>query len=90
MILFVVESNITLYAHWTYNMCKVTFDTRGGTCIDSRLVEYGSTFGEACEGAYTEKENHEFLNWELEDDIEIDEEEAISGDVTLYASWIQK
>ena len=38
--------SVTLYAHWTNNVCTITFDANGGSCVTtSREINCGATIG---------------------------------------------
>ena len=53
-------AEVTLYAVWTANTYKVTFDPNGGTAVTEQTVAYG---GKVSEPAQPTKEGHTFLGW---------------------------
>ena len=64
----------------------VSFDTMGGTTIQSQVVEYGSKATKPQDPTY---EGHKFMGWSqsttaIED---VDFEAAITGNITYYAVW---
>ena len=83
------DTNHRLYAHWSANVYKVTFDANGGEVEeDSREVTYGEKYGElpvptladhAFEGWWTEKIGGERITAETKVEI--------TSDQTLYAHW---
>ena len=85
-----VTGNITLVADWTAtkNTYTVTFDSNGGTAIDSETVEYGLTFSEpsAPEKQATAEYTYTFNGWLL-DGVAYDFATEVTGNITLVADW---
>ena len=84
-----VTVNITLYAKWNINTYTVTFRSNGGTAVPAQVVESGEMVtpvvstrtNMTLEGWYT---NETFTNkWYFATDV-------VSGDITLYAKWIDE
>ena len=61
----------------------VTFDSDGGTAVDSQVVEIN---GYAVKPINPEKNGYIFLGWYL-DDVEYDFNTAITKNITLTAKW---
>ena len=79
----------TLYAHWTINRYKVTFNAMGGTCSKTeQYVTYGNTYGSLPE---PKKDNCTFEGWYTEaeggDRITDKSDVTITAPQTLYAHW---
>jgi uncharacterized repeat protein (TIGR02543 family) len=80
-------ANVVLYAVWWPNAYAVSFDTRGGTPIETQNIFYGSKAkapkspvrdGCVFTGWYKDPECHKPWNFA---------NEKVMGDVTLYAKW---
>lgn len=79
--------NVTLYANWAINNYTVTFDSQGGSKVDSLTLRYNSTI------PFPEppvKMGYKFDGWYKEPgcinpwDILLG---TVSSDITLYAKW---
>ena len=85
-----VTGNITLVADWTAtkNTYTVTFDSTGGTAVDSQTVEYGLTFAEptAPTKSATAEFTYTFNGWLL-DGVAYDFDMLVTGNITLVADW---
>lgn len=77
-----VISNITLVAKWNINKLSIKFDSNGGSKIESKQINYGSTISLPS----IEREGYDFLGWTL-DGVIITEETQIKKDITLKALW---
>ncbi len=86
-----ITSNQTLYAHWTANKYKVTFDANGGNvAITSKDITYASTYGML---PIPERDGYTFKGWftaktngtEISDSTTVN----ISSAQTLYAQWTE-
>ena len=82
----------TLYAHWTADGYKVTFDANGGTTpTASKTVTYGSNYGTL---PTPNRDYYKFLGWytsasggtKITDSTTV----SINKAQTLYAQWEQK
>ena len=97
-----VNANITLYAKWTESECEVTFDSDGGSAVDTQEVNYGSR---AIFPAIPTKDGYTFEMWRVRKEVdtgEVDENQnpimatvyeeydfstPVKEDITLYALW---
>lgn len=97
-----VNANITLYAKWTESKCEVTFDSDGGSAVDTQEVNYGSR---AIFPAIPTKDGYTFEMWRVSKEVdtgEVDENQnpimatvyeeydfstPVKEDITLYALW---
>ncbi len=84
----VVTKNITLYAKWTINTYTVTFNTDGGSAVDSQTVNYNST---ATKPTAPIKEGYTFAGWytDTECTVEYNFSGVVTENITLYAKWIE-
>ncbi len=82
------DANHTLYAHWTANNYKVTFDTDGGSAAAELTVTYDDTYGAlpkttragyTFDGWFTAKDGGE----QVKDTTTV----TTAEDHTLYAHW---
>jgi len=64
----------------------VSFDTMGGSLVNSITLKAGSVLGDIKE---PEKDGYLFVNW-LKDGILFDKNSPITEDMTLTASWTEK
>jgi len=81
-----ITSNLTLYAKWELADYTVTFETNGGTEVNSREVKHGSKLPQVMNPF---KENYTFVGWFVDEDLteEFDFDTEIYEDMTLYAKW---
>lgn len=80
-----VNAPVTLYAQWA-EAHKVTFDTTGGSAVDTQLVGDGEA---ASMPAAPTREGYTFARWSASesDDTAYDFSTPVTADVTLYAQW---
>lgn len=80
-----VNAPVTLYAQWA-EAHKVTFDTTGGSAIDTQLVGDGEI---ASTPAAPIREGYTFAGWSTSksDGAVYDFSTPVTTDVTLYAQW---
>ena len=78
-----ITQNTTVYAHWTAIIYTVTFDSAGGTAVESQQVAYGST---ATEPEEPTRSSYTFVGWLL-DGARFSFATPITGDITLVADW---
>ena len=80
-----VNAPVTLYAQWA-EAHKVTFDTTGGSAIDTQLVGDGEI---ASTPAAPIREGYTFAGWSTSksDGAAYDFSTPVTTDVTLYAQW---
>lgn len=78
--------NVELYASWERIMYTVTFNSRGGTAIDSESIGSGSKLSEPEEPT---KLDLVFSGWYVDEDMMIayDFEANVVSNLTLYAYW---
>ena len=81
-----VTGNMTLYAKWTINTYTVSFDSLGGSSIDTKTADYNTTI--------TKPENptkmeYTFGGWYTDYDCTkaYDFAAPVTGDLTLIAKW---
>lgn len=81
--------SLVLNAKWDANEYTVTFESSGGTDVDSQTVSYGEL---VTEPAAPTKRGGVFAGWYTDDafgnpwDFEKD---TVSGDMTLFAKWTE-
>ena len=82
-----VKADVTIYAKWTINSYKVTFDTNGGSKVSGQSVEWNKLAAKP----ETEpvKEGYTFGGWYTDKDCktEYDFATPVKADVTIYAKW---
>lgn len=81
------ESNHTLYAHWSANEYRVTFDPNGGSVIPAfKSVEYKATYGSL---PTPTKAGYTFTGWRDKNGNSITASSTVTeaSDHTLYARW---
>lgn len=77
-------ASVTLYAHWSQiAQYKVTFNTNGGTTVDTKTCDAGS---EITLPSVT-KPNSSFIGWFTSTGVEVKSPYRVVGDITLYAHW---
>ena len=78
--------SITLYAHWIPKVITVSFDTAGGTQVQSVRITFGDTYGNL---PVTTKEGYNLSGWYLPDGSSVSgsTEVTIGEDHTLTAHW---
>ena len=83
-----ITGSKSLSAKWT-PAYTVTFDTNGGSKIDSQVIKTGGKATKPADPTRGEGENaRTFINWYKVDGTEFDfENTEITDDITLYAKW---
>lgn len=83
---FSPESSITLYAKWILNQYTITFDTNGGSSIESITQDYNSSITKPADPV---KEGYIFLDWYMDSALTTPYvfDTMPSLDMTLYAHW---
>ena len=77
-------ATVTLYAVWQVNSYTVTFNTDGGSAVQSLTVVYN---GKATKPASDpEKVGYTFKGW-FEGEVEYDFDNAVTADIELTAKW---
>ena len=83
-----VNSDKTLYAKWEKIGYTVTFNSNGGTAVESQFVEPGSTITKPTDP--TKSGGYEFDGWYKESSLTNAwnfETDTITGDTIVYAKW---
>lgn len=78
----IITKDIVLVAKWD-NIYQITFNTNGGSNINTKYVEEGSFVSKPFD---PKKENAIFDGWYLNDEL-YDFEKPISDNITLVARW---
>ena len=78
-----VTGALTLYAKWSAKEITVTFDSNGGSYVESQVIGYGDR---AVFPEIPVKENAVFVMWEKAES-EFDFADELTEDITLYAKW---
>jgi len=87
----VVTADVTLYAKWISDSSPsftVTFDSQGGSAVQSQIVEDGGT---ATQPANPTQDGFTFAGWFKEaacTNVWSFANDAVTADVTLFAKWI--
>jgi len=78
--------NVTITAQWTINQYTITFDTDGGSAVDSITQDYGTAVEAPAAPAKT---GYTFAGWKTEDDADFTFSGYTMGaeDITLTAKW---
>ncbi len=78
---------VFVYAVATADGFTVSFDSNGGTDVESFQVEYG-VYGEIT--AVPTREGYTFGGWYIDESLseQYDPEGTIESDITLYAKWV--
>ena len=79
-----VTADVNLKAVWLQNTHSVTFDTDGGSAVETQIVNEGAT---AEKPADPTKDGYIFAGW-FDGDVEYDFTAAVATDVDLKAKWI--
>jgi uncharacterized repeat protein (TIGR02543 family) len=81
-----VNNDITLYAKWNINAYTITFDTNGGTNLNTVTQNFNTSLNIPNN---TTKTGYSFIGWFEDDNLSIpfDLEKMPSRDFTLYAKW---
>ena len=80
--------NLTLTAQWDINQYTISFDSNGGSLIDSQTLDYGLLAGEPTAPT---KDGYNFTGWykeaELTNAWNFTSDTVPAGNITLYAKW---
>ena len=81
-----ITADITLYAKWTINTYTVSFNSNGGSAVNSQNINYNST---ATQPATPTKTGYTFAGWYSDARLTnaFSFTTAITADITLYAKW---
>ena len=80
------EKDTTIYAKWNKNTYTVSFETNGGSSVESIEVKKGEGLKKFEDPT---KEGYAFIGWYKDSSLteKYTFEEEIKGDTTLYAKW---
>ena len=81
-----VDGDVVFTAQWKLKEYTVSFDSKGGTKVDSQIVEHGST---ATKPGNPHRNDYTFKGWYL-DGKKFDFSTPLTGDITLVARWATK
>ncbi|WP_400259963.1 InlB B-repeat-containing protein [Candidatus Methanomassiliicoccus intestinalis] len=82
-----VDSDLTIYAKWIDNiLCKVSFETFGGSGVDTRYVESGTKLAMPLDPI---RDGYQFSGWCVNANCTVlfDFDTVIVENMTLYAKW---
>ena len=83
-----ITSAKTLYAKWELETFEVTFDSNGGTTVDSQTIGYNNKVVEPTDPT---KPNAEFLGWYKDNNFETPwnfDTDKVTENTTIYAKWV--
>jgi uncharacterized repeat protein (TIGR02543 family) len=86
----IITENTTIYAGWTINTYSVTFESNGGTEVDSQTIKYNKLVSRSTNPT---KEGYTFGGWYADEALTIAwdfDSDTITEDTTLYADWVCK
>ncbi|RAW15973.1 hypothetical protein DC345_10770 [Paenibacillus taichungensis] len=82
-----IVQDTALYAKWTPNTYKVTFNTLGGSAVSDAAVEYGKKLPAP---ASPSRSGYTFAGWYADPELKTPfnfAQTEITADLTLYAKW---
>lgn len=82
-----IVQDTTLYAKWTPNTYKVTFNTLGGSAVSDAAVEYKKKLSAP---ASPSRSGYTFAGWYADPELKTPfnfAQTEITADLTLYAKW---
>ncbi|MGM9877817.1 MAG: InlB B-repeat-containing protein [Bacilli bacterium] len=81
-----IKKNIKLKAVYESKVetITVTFDSKGGTSVDSIIINKGTELNLPSNPTY---EGYSFVNWEDKNGTPVQDKTILSEDTTLYAKW---
>ena len=80
-------NNLTIYAKWTEASFVVTFNSNGGTNVESQIVLYNNRVTKPITPV---KENGKFLGWYKDEQLTTPfnfDSDVVTSNLTLYAKW---
>ena len=80
-------NNLTIYAKWTEASFVVTFNSNGGTNVESQIVLYNNHVTKPITPV---KENGKFLGWYKDEQLTTPfnfDSDVVTSNLTLYAKW---
>ncbi|MBQ3548622.1 MAG: InlB B-repeat-containing protein, partial [Oscillospiraceae bacterium] len=82
------RQNLNLYAQWQADTYKVTFDSKGGSTVDSVDVPFGSAIPVPGD---PQKEGHKFIGWYTDEEcttaFDFTTDTMPAKNLILYAKW---
>ena len=81
-----INANITLYAKWTETICDVTFDSDGGSAVETQSVGYGN---KAIFPEIPVKEGCSFEMWRTRKEVEVPTGETDENDEPIMTTEYQ-
>jgi len=86
--IFTGDSDSTLYAHWTVKQYHITFNTNGGSKVDSMTVDYNAVLTIPTN---VTKDGYVFEGWYLDKELKepMDLTRMPAYDLVLYAKWTE-
>lgn len=81
-----INTNITLYAKWTETICDVTFDSDGGSAVETQNVGYGN---KAIFPEIPVKEGYSFEMWRTRKEVEVPTGETDENDEPIMTTEYQ-
>ena len=84
---YTVKANVSVPSIWINSQCMVSFDTNGGSAVDSQIIPMG---GKATTPIAPQKEGFAFVGWYADKELtkEFDFSAAIPASCTAYARWV--
>lgn len=81
-----IEHDTTVYAKWQPEQFTVTFESNGGSDVESQTVDYGNT---ATQPDNPTKSGNAFIGWFSDEELTqgYDFSTSVAADITLYAKW---
>lgn len=81
-----ITKPLTVYAGWSLNSYRVTFNSQGGSNVDAVQVKHGSTIDEPNS---PQREGHTFAGWYTDKQLKtpFDFSTQVTGDLQLFAAW---
>ncbi|MCF0260742.1 MAG: InlB B-repeat-containing protein, partial [Erysipelotrichaceae bacterium] len=82
-----VKANTTLYAKWKLKRYKLSFNTNGGSSVNTLKEEYGSIIN--LEKYVPTKKGYAFTGWYTDSGCtkKADSQMRLNSETTLYAGW---
>ncbi len=83
---FIPKSTMILYAKWNINEYTISFDSNGGTEVDSITKEYNESITQP---VFPTKEGYAFGGWYVDSELTTPYifNRVTSEDITLFAKW---
>ena len=81
-----ILENTTVYAKWIEATYTITFNTNGGSTIESQTLNYGDTLTQPTAPT---KANYSFMGWYLNEELtqKANFPITIEDNITIYAKW---